>query len=219
MSASSFEVHMARLRGEALEPSDLPWHSADDTAREFLEPPFVVADHPGEAGAVDWAAVDAATGGLVRVQDPAAADFGLRITRLARGGRLRSYLALLSRAEVLVNGLPAIGLTLLSARDSLVPAPGRIAYITERASPYVGTALAAHLKKRCPYCRLEIDAAARIASCSHCETPYHLEDEVSHPGTPAADRLQCFAKVRNCLVCRRPLTLDSQLVWDPRVMS
>jgi hypothetical protein len=121
--------------------------------------------------------------------------------------------------EVLVNGIPALDLTVVFPRDSIVLAPGIHSYVTQRISPHVGRPLQEHLGLRCPYCTIPITDETRIAVC-RCGVAYHHE-----PPAPEADRngddterLDCLSNVRACLSCGRPVALQQFLVWDPSTL-
>ncbi len=115
---------------------------------------------------------------------------------------------------VLVNGLPALALTVLAPRDALVLAPGLQTYVTQRIRPYVGKATEEMIGKKCPFCRIPIDRDTRVVTC-RCGVVYHLETDESHPDVDESDRLACFNKVRKCLSCSREVTFEESLVWGP----
>lgn len=131
--------------------------------------------------------------------------------------RLGPALAMIPRRKnVLVNGVPALSFQVLSPRDGLLLRPGLHTYVTERFRPYVGPPTDEMLsrKMRCPCCQIPLDKSTRVVTC-RCGVAYHWEDAESHPEVDADDRLDCFAQIRVCLSCKRPVTLGDSLVWDP----
>jgi hypothetical protein len=163
-----------------------------------------------------WLGIDPATGRPVRVPDEWTAIAGFRVVRR----KLNSALAMIARGhDTLVNGLPALRLTVLAPRDSVVLAPGAaLAYVTERLKPYIGPPTAEMIakKQKCPYCRIPFSdtPASRVVTC-RCLATFHHEDQHSHPDTPPKDRLDCLSKIKACLSCNRPITLEESLVFDP----
>ena len=122
---------------------------------------------------------------------------------------------LTARPSVLVNGLPALSLTVLRPRDTLGLLPGQPQFVTQRIRPYVGSPPKELLGTALP--KVQDPAVRRHAHCARhrCGVAYHYETEESHPHVAESDRLDCFLRVRACLSCQRPLTLDETLVWDP----
>jgi len=95
-----------------------------------------------------------------------------------------------------------------------VISPGVHTYVTQRIRPHVGPPLPSMIGQKCPFCRIPIDKDTSVVSC-RCGVVYHKETAESHGHVEAADRLNCFEKVRACLSCNRPVTLNESLVWDP----
>lgn len=199
------ELHPAgSLAAAPLEPEGLAWHEAQPVPPL---PPLSV----NEAEGTVWVTVDPRTGRLERAADAGTAAAGFRTVRR----RLKNDLAMLAlRPGILVNGLPALPLTVLTVKDSIVLAPGCLAYVTERVRPFSGTPPAELLGRPCPLCRMPVDAKTRIVICQ-CGAPYHHETEASHPDLPEDDRLRCFERVKICLSCNRPVTADEYLAWGP----
>jgi hypothetical protein len=157
--------------------------------------------------------VDPDTGHLVRTLDPGEAAAALAVVQR----RVVKTLAVRPRRRsVRVNGLPALDLTVLALRDSVSLAPGAIAYLSERVTPHVGPPTQELLGVKCPFCRLAFTPETRVVGhrCSD-SIAYHWETAESHPHIPAEDRLDCFAKLRDCQSCNRPLVLEEYLAWDP----
>jgi hypothetical protein len=202
MSQHHFELHPVAVLGD--DPADLaavPWQPAQ---RPAAPPPLALE----EAGV--GVAVDPHTGRLRTAPHAEAAALFYPVPR-----RLGADLAMVTLTDgVLVNGLPALPLTVLSVKDAVTLAPGCLCYVTERVLPFVGTPAGELLGKQCPFCRLACDEKTRVVTC-HCGAPYHFEAADSHPNTPADDRLECFTKVQTCLACNRPLTREPHLLWDP----
>lgn len=131
--------------------------------------------------------------------------------------RFGPALAMIPReSHVLVNGVPSLSVHVLSARDSLVLAPGIHTYVTQRVRPYLGPPTEEMLKQkqRCPCCRIPLDKETQVVTC-RCGVAYHRESAESHPDVAEEDRLNCFEQIRVCLSCKRPLSLKESLVWDP----
>ena len=209
MKSSTFLLYIQAAPDErALDANELPWHNADDKGGPLSRPPFAI-----DESRTLWGVVRPHTGALEEVGQKENAAFALRVVRTPG----RSYVALLPLiVGILVNGLPALGMTLLSARDSVVLAAGCLAYITERRHAFRGKPDREWIGQACQYCRIKITAATLVVVCPRCQCLYHDEDEKSHP--EAAQRLDCYRQVKNCLnvACRRQLSLEPQLVWDPR---
>jgi hypothetical protein len=121
------------------------------------------------------------------------------------------------RDGVLVNGILVLRFAVLSPRDSIVIAPGVHSYVTERIRPYVGTPSQDQIGLKCPFCRIPVTNDTRIVTC-RCGVVYHHETEESHEAIGEDDRLDCLSKVRVCLSCSRPVTLQEYLSWDPNTL-
>jgi hypothetical protein len=160
-----------------------------------------------------WLRVNDEGQGLLRTEHPQEATAGFRVVRR----RLGAALAMVAQAEgVLVNGVPALPLSVLSVKDSIVLAPGKHYYVTQRLKPYVGSPPQHVLNKSCPFCQIPIADDTRIYLCP-CGAPYHFETAESHAPVEEAERLNCLEKVEKCLACGRKLTLEEFLEWDPAV--
>jgi hypothetical protein len=203
--ASQFELH---LTGAGAEENALlqclPWSAA---APVPSLPPLAI----GEEDGLIWVGADPRSGQLKRQAEQKGAHIGLRVVRRRLGASLAMFAL---SEEVLVNGLPALPLTVLTTRDSVVLAPGCLCYVTERVRPFIGAPAVDLLGKQCPFCRLPAEAKSRIVTC-RCGALYHHETAESHPELAEADRLHCFEKVQSCLSCGRPLSVSEYLVWDP----
>jgi len=162
-----------------------------------------------------YASVDPDSGQIRQIETVSEA---LAVFRMVARGRLGNALAMISRAgDILVNGLPALPLAVLAAKDSLTLGPACLCYITERIKPHVGPPSEEQQKQKCPFCRLATDAFTRVVTCM-CGAAYHWETAESHPNTPENDRLRCFEKIQNCLSCGRQLSKEETLVWDPATL-
>jgi len=206
--ASIFELHPNRIHAEATESLEsLPWHDAQPTPRL---PAFAITPAAG----LMWMSFDEVTGAMTAMPGADRATVGLKVVPR----RLGQDLAVLPRrAGILVNSLPAGPLQLVGTKDSLLLAPGWLCYVTERVKPHVGLALPEHVGKKCPFCRIPIDAKTHVVTC-RCGAVYHNETAESHPDTAEADRLRCLDKIKTCLSCNRPLSLAEHLTWDPLAM-
>ncbi len=221
-SQSVFELHSyAGHLAAGLDQADddwlavMPLHTDQEDQRPSAAVLQFSVDESLDAGAV-WIAIDKATGCPCRVgdQQDAVASFAVIKRRLG----LALSMTTADHAGVLVNGLPALGFTVLSPRDSVVLSPGVHSYLTERIRPHVGAPTEAMIGVRCPFCKLAITGDTFVATC-RCGVVYHDEDAESHPAIPEEDRLNCVQKVRACLSCSRPVTLEESLVWDPGTLS
>lgn len=204
-----FEIQSSScgVAAERDDPRELPHN-------EQARPAASVISIDRAAAGWTFLGVDAKSGEIRRVVDRGQARAAVRV--VAR--KLNDVLAMRTLAPgLLVNGLPALSLTALGPRDSVLLAPGAFAYITERIRPRVGQPGAEHLGKKCPVCKLKIEAATQIA-VHRCNVAYHYETEASHPHVADEERLNCFTQIAKCLSCGREATLEETLVWDPSEM-
>jgi hypothetical protein len=187
------------------EPARFPWQEADPAP---APPPLALTETDGLVGV----RVDPKSGQLERVEARGQAAFVLKVSRR----RLSAELVLIARGEsALVNGVPAPPLAVLSVGDSLGLGPGLLAHVTERVTPYVGPPVGELIGKKCAHCRIPAGPETRVVT-HRCGVLYHYETAESHPQTPEHERLNCFEKVSACLSCKRELTLQPHLAWDPR---
>ena len=202
-----FELH--EIRSAAQEPCDplLPIHNEvrlDDGGLVVSE------DKP------TWIGFDDDTHAVVRVGDARAAEFGVQAIQR----KLSRELALVPvRPGVLVNSIPALGLTLVGTRDSISSGPGRLLFVTQRIQPHVGPPTDDMVSDRmkCPFCKLTVTPDTVVVSC-RCGAIYHLETEATHPQLAPEDRLACQAKISVCLACGQPVSLEEVLAWDPATL-
>ena len=202
-----YELHSSRLNSGADSSNDIFDFFHEEDATISIIPLRFDVDQPEFA----WVGADEKAGKLCSVQDEADSLAGFTIVHRALGPALGMVA---KESGALVNALPALGFHVLGPRDCLVLASGIMTYVTERFYPYVGPARAKDVGLRCPCCRIEITSDTHVVTC-HCGCVYHNETAQCHPKLKAEDRLNCFEKVRVCLSCNRPLTLDPVLVWDP----
>lgn len=161
-----------------------------------------------------WARIDPLPGGLVRTERSEEAVAGFRVVRRRLGAALAMVV---QRERVLVNGAPALPLAVLAVKDSVLMAPGRHFFVTQRLKAFVGPPPAHALKKPCPFCHIPITEDTRIYLCP-CGSAYHYETADSHHQVEESERLNCFSKIEKCQSCLRRLTLDEFLEWDPASM-
>jgi hypothetical protein len=199
-----FELHSVAGDSAGEEIAASPWADA--------APPASIAEATVAAGdGLIWVRLNAEGEGLSRTQNRAEAAAGFRVVRR----RLGASLAMLSQSEgVLVNGVPALPLSVLSVKDSIVLAPGKHFYVTQRLKPYIGSPPQHVLNKPCPFCQIPITDDTRIYLCP-CGAPYHYETAESHAQVEETERLNCLEKIEKCLSCGRKLTLEEFLEWDP----
>jgi hypothetical protein len=202
---STFEIHPGLAAGEASEKIQ-----PGGTTHQAVPTPLVV----GPAANLP-VSVDSDTGQPRVVDD---ASRAVAVFRMVRRGRMGSALAMISQAgDVLVNGLPALPLSVLAPKDSITLGPSCLCFITERIKPHVGQPSGEQLTQKCPFCRLVTDSSTRVVTCL-CGAAYHWETPESHPNTTENDRLRCFEKIQNCLSCGRQLSKEETLVWDPATL-
>jgi len=207
---STFEIHAGSETTTASRWRQPPVARATGSPEQTPFTPLIV--RPGDTVFVS---VDQETGQPKVVDQVAQA---LAVFRMVQRGRLGNALAMISRADdILVNGLPALPLSMLAPKDSLTFGPGCLCYITERIKPHVGPPSDEQQKQKCPFCRLATDSITRVVTCM-CGAAYHWETAESHPNTPENDRLRCFEKIQNCLSCGRQLSKEETLVWDPATL-
>jgi hypothetical protein len=160
-----------------------------------------------------WVGFDADTSTPVAVADSSVAEFGVLVVQR----KVARELALVPlRDGVLVNSIPALGLTLLGTRDSISAGAGRLLFVTQRVCPHVGAPTEDMLavRMKCPFCKLTVTPDTCVVSC-RCGAIYHHETEASHPQLTPEDLLNCQAKISTCLACGQLVSLDEALVWDP----
>ena len=190
-----------------------PGHVNDGLpCREAAAPRMRVALQIPEGQTVR-AVVDHASGRLV----PAADDAQQAMSFCSVPRKLSHQLAMFDHpGGALVDGLPALRLALLGAKSMLVLPDGCVTYVTERIVPYVGPPSDQMIKARqkCAYCKLPFDESTRVVS-HRCGAVYHDETAETHPDVTEKDRLGCLQQIGHCLCCRRPISLEPYLVWDP----
>lgn len=205
VNSLTFEIHAARLGADPpYDPSSSPWtNRGGDAGPE----PLCIAEGTG----VTWFAPNAKSSSFKPVDQRSAATVGFSFVR----NRGKPALAMLANAEgLLVNGRPALPLTILKTRDLLVLGPAAHAYVTERVCPYVGPPPESLIGRQCPFCRIPFSRDTTIATC-RCGAAYHYEQPGDDSDVDPDDILRCFEKVRQCLACGRELTLEEHLEWDP----
>jgi hypothetical protein len=163
-----------------------------------------------------WVGFDDDTSSLVRVPEPCAAAFGVQVVHR----KLTKELALVPvQTGILVNSIPALGVTLLGTRDSISAGSGRLLYVTQRVRPHIGPPTEEMLSARakCPFCKLTVAADTVVVSC-RCGAVYHRESEATHPQLTPDDRLSCQTKISTCLACGRLVSLEESLDWNPATL-
>jgi len=204
LNLGRFELHAVSGGGGDADLAAAPW-GAEAPARSKAE--AVISPEDGVA----WTRLKETDEGLIRILSREEAVAGFRVVRR----RLGAALAMIVQGEgVLVNGVPALPLAILSVKDSLVLAPGRHYYVTQRLKPYIGTPPGHVLNKPCPFCQIPLTDDTRIYLCP-CGAAYHYETAESHPDVEESERLNCFGKIEKCLSCSRRLSLEEFLEWDP----
>lgn len=194
-----YELHPASLVSrEPSENGGLSWQPERESRRG---PPIRITGKEE----FFWARMNSELGTLEPVQEPDDATLGFRTV----SRRISMDLVMVTTEDhVLVNGVPALRLAVLGPRDSVMLGTNRMFYVTQRVKPHVGPPTEEMLGEKCPFCRIPFDAKTTVVTCS-CKTAYHNE-----PPTKKG-ALECFRKMNNCLECRKELSLDEYLVWDP----
>jgi hypothetical protein len=207
-SGSTFELHPVSFRAaQADGPDESAWPTA---APPPAQPIRVPAD-----GQIVWVAQQAGPEPLRRVGRAVDADAGFCQVRRRQSGVLAM---IVQRHDILVNGRPALPLSILSARDAVVVGPGVHAYVTERYKPYIGAPTGPLTGKPCPFCRIPFTPETQVVTC-RCGAAYHYE-VVSPPGPDGEQEpLRCVTRIRQCLSCQRELSLEEHLEWDPSIPS
>lgn len=202
-----YELHSSPLNSD----SELADHVSHCMPSEEPATSVIPLRFDVEASVITWIGADAERGALCAVDDEANGVAGFTVVHR----RLGPALGMVARNPgLLLNALPALDFHTLMPRDCLILVPGVMTYVTERFFPHAGPPLPEHLRLRCPCCKIEVSSDTRVVSC-RCGCVYHNESAESHPDLEAEDRLNCFEKVRICLSCNRPLSVDPILVWSP----
>lgn len=163
-------------------------------------------------GGICWIDVSREDESVSVAADPSRAAAGFALVQRRMG---QSAALICNRDGVLINGLPALGFSVLEAGDSLRLDPGLQFFLSERFVPYAGKATPEMVgRKKCPFDQIPIDAETEVVTC-YCGAVYHNETATTRPEVAAEDRLNCFEQVRKCLVCQRPLTAEPYLTWSP----
>ncbi|MDY0167777.1 MAG: hypothetical protein RBS80_14610 [Thermoguttaceae bacterium] len=202
-----FELAGAPLAGTEDESIDrIPW-------QEQVMPRPACSLSVGEDDGLFWAepAPGEVPGGWRCLTGPQTGALGFRFVRRA----FATALVLVSlRKDVFVNGAPALGMTVLELKDTvLLAGPRLMFYLTQRFRPAVGPPPQQFLGQKCPACSLTFDSGTALVSCA-CGAAYHHETAQSHPDLPGKDRLDCFSRVGKCQNCKHDLTTEEYLVWD-----
>lgn len=198
-------------------------HDLDDASTEVLNSIFSPREQPRAVSTV-LAVVDDGPMWIgfrdddrrpQRVDRPELAHFGV----MAVQRKIARELALVPvRDGVLVNSIPALGLTLLGTRDSISAGPNKLLYVTLRVRPHIGqpTDEMVAARAKCPFCKLPITSKETfVVTCAKCGSPFHHETQETCPHVPAEERLNCIEKVSTCLACGQMVTLEETLLWDP----
>ena len=215
MDSSTFELHSISYIdrsgfAESTPLNSLQWTQSDETCASILEVKFDDSDDQN----LIWVGIDEVTNCPCRIDQESNSIVGFKPVQRKMGNALAMCVR---RDAVLVNGFRALSFSVLSARDSLVLSPGVHTYVTQRIRPHVGPPLNMMIGQKCPFCRIPITEDTQVVSC-RCGVVYHNETEESHADVDVSDRLNCFAKLRACLSCNRPVTLNESLVWDPSML-
>ena len=207
-SGLQFELTQARLAGAEPAPTDrIP-------LRGQSAPRPVCSLSVGADDGLLWVAPTApeAQGDWTRLAGPQPDALGFGITHRAYA----TALALVSlRDDVFINGVPALGMSLLEPKDTVLLADlHRLFYLTVRFRPAVGPPPRPFLGQKCPACHLAFEPDTAVVSCA-CGAAYHHETAGTHPHLPPSERLDCFSRVGACQNCQHSLTTEEYLVWDP----
>ena len=155
---SAFELHSLGMPWQVEQPpawSRLPQRgrTAQDTAPLWHILPIPTTGQPLRLG-------PAASGQqLAEVEDPQASLAEFWTIQRQTGPAL---VMMTDRPYVLVNGVPAMSLTVLRPRDTLGLLPGQPHFVTQRIRPYVGPPPSELLGIRCPRCKIPLASETRI---------------------------------------------------------
>lgn len=125
-----------------------------------------------------------------------------------------NLLAVLLPPGSLINGVPALHLTLLQSRDLIATPDGQLLYVTERVHPVCGPPPAALIGQKCAVCRIKVAAEDYVLGC-RCGAVVHLETAETTPDKPPADRCSCGEKLKSCPVCGQMLSREPYRIFDP----
>jgi hypothetical protein len=159
-----------------------------------------------------WARWSAAEGRLERLENSEGAEFCFFTVKR----RLNEQLVMVtSKHDVLVNGVPALSITMLELKDSVIFGPNRIFYLNVRVRPHVGAPTKEIQRKKCPLCKTRFKEGTSVVTC-YCEMAYHNETPETQPDIPEDELYRCFEKVERCLGCGKALTCEETLLWNRR---
>ncbi len=172
----------------------------------------------GQQDGARWFKLDSDGGVFVPVDGPCLDGLGFQVLP----GRPAAALAMFTeRDDVLVNALPALRFSVLKPKDTLtLGSPGHFFYVTLRFTPYIGPPPAEILGRRCPVCKIPIQAGGagqpetRVITC-RCGSTLHWETPQSHPGVPESELLNCAERSQSCPSCQHELSNHEVLLWDP----
>jgi hypothetical protein len=203
----AFELHLPRVSPPDVDATALPWQAEPQQPADWML--FEI----GWDRDVVWIGLTEDDRRLGVVSEPVQAVAGFRSVQRRHGNAL---VMLTKRRDVLVNGRPALPLSVLSVRDCILLGPGLHVYVTERVRPYYGPPPKELLSKLCPFCRIAFTPDTTLVTC-RCGSAYHLEPP-RHTNADADgddDQLRCFERVEKCLSCQRTMSLEESLEWEP----
>lgn len=180
---------------------------------EDESPPRAVFEIPTEAPGVLWGGGDRQSPGRLSAAEAGSPErmLGLRTAPRPVG----TALVVLLPEGALINGVPAMRMAVLHARDLLSLPDGSEHYVTERVVPHFGFAVDGQMGEKCGVCRTRIEPGAFVISC-RCGAVMHWETPETTPDKPTDDRWDCAVQLKTCLVCGQKLTREPYLVWDPQ---
>jgi len=114
----------------------------------------------------------------------------------------------------LINGLPALPVSIVQPRDLLAFPGGSLQYVTERITPLFGTPTPDMVGTKCPLCRTAIESDSWVLSC-RCGAVIHYETAETMPDKDPDQRWDCGASLKKCHACGQLLSRESYLIWHP----
>jgi hypothetical protein len=145
--------------------------------------------------------------GAVALQPGRERDALAVIVEIEPGGR-RAALVSGTTAVLLVNGQPALDVTLLEERDEIAVGGRRLYYGARRALPVgpYAEAPGAAAQERCVRCSRLFESADAVIPCPACSSLHH------EGAAASGEQLRCWSHDGRCGACRR---LREGLLWSP----
>jgi len=181
-------------------------------AASATKAPAVTALSLGLEEGMVWTRINEEEGTLERTSsaDQALAGFCV-VSR-----RISLDLVMVARSGSAVNGLPALGLTVLGPKDSILLDSDHFFWVTQRVRPHVGFPEPEMMGGTCASCTGSIGPKSYVVTC-YCGAIFHAAASEDIPREPAGESLDCLDKLSVCLRCGRVILRHEHLLWDPEV--